>query len=241
MRQNRLADLITGLLFTGASPARAATHPDVTVTGAGATFPANMVEQWKADFKKSDNVTIAYTAVGSGAGRTQLIAGTVDFAASDVAAKPEEATQLKEKYGDFVYIPVTSGGIAILFKVPGLTSLRLTGPTLAKIFAGTITNWKDDAAIAADNGVAGPDLPIQVFSCVAPPETRALDRQPGSQHYRTPVPQEQWSPGRKQFDPGSTVYCRAGPGPSALPTFRTVSRALRAQTASGHLRPSCSG
>jgi phosphate transport system substrate-binding protein len=49
-----------------------------------------------------------------------------------------------------------------MFKVPGLSSLRLSAPTLAKIFNGTITNW-NDPAIAADNGAAGPNLPIQVF------------------------------------------------------------------------------
>jgi phosphate transport system substrate-binding protein len=151
-----------GLLLLGTPAAQAAVHKEVTVTGAGATFPLNMIEQWKADFNKSQGVTIAYTGVGSGAGRTQLIAGTVDFAASDVAAKPEEVDQLKAKYGDFAYIPMTAGGIAVLYNVPGLKDLKLTGPTIAKIFAGAITNW-NDPAIAADNGAAGPNLPIQVF------------------------------------------------------------------------------
>ena len=151
-----------GLLLLGTPVARAAVHEGVTLTGAGATFPLNMIEQWKADFTKSQGVTIAYTGVGSGAGRTQLIAGTVDFAASDVAAKPEEVVQLKAKYGDFVYIPMTAGGIAVLYNVPGLKDLKLTGPTIAKIFSGAITDW-NDPAIAADNGAAGPNLPIQVF------------------------------------------------------------------------------
>lgn len=151
-----------GLLLLGTPATQAAVHKDVTVTGAGATFPLNMIEQWKADFNKSQGVTIAYTGVGSGAGRTQLIAGTVDFAASDVAAKPEEVDRLKAKYGDFAYIPMTAGGIAVLYNVPGLKDLKLTGPTIAKIFAGAITNW-NDPAIAADNGAAGPNLPIQVF------------------------------------------------------------------------------
>lgn len=155
------AGTLAGLLLLGA-PAGAVTHKDVTVTGAGATFPLNMIEQWKADFNKSAGVTIAYTGVGSGAGRTQLIAGTVDYAASDVAASPAEVDQLKARYGDFVYIPFTAGGISVLYNVPGLTNLKLTGPTIARIFAGAITSW-NDPAIAADNGAAGPNLPIQVF------------------------------------------------------------------------------
>jgi phosphate transport system substrate-binding protein len=156
--------LAAGALLLATTPAAsAATYSDVTVTGAGATFPLNMIEQWKADFKKSDNVTIAYTGVGSGAGRTQLVEGTIDFAGSDTLASADETNKLKAKYGDFVYIPETSGGISIMFKVSGLSSLKLSGPTLAKIFAGTITNW-NDAAIAADNpGVTLPNKPVQVF------------------------------------------------------------------------------
>ena len=154
--------LAAGALLLATPAASAATHTDTTVTGAGATFPLNIIEQWKADFKKSDNVTIAYTGVGSGAGRSQLIAGTVDFAGSDTLASADETNQLKSKYGDFVYIPETSGGIAVMFKVSGLSSLKLSPSTLAKIFAGTITNW-NDPAITADNGAAGPNKPIQVF------------------------------------------------------------------------------
>lgn len=151
-----------GLLLLGTPAGHAAVHKDVTVTGAGATFPLNMIEQWKSDFNKSAGVTIAYTGVGSGAGRTQLIAGTVDYAASDVPASQAEVEQLKAKYGDFVYIPFTAGGISVLYNVPGIKDLKLTGPTIARIFSGAITSW-NDPAIAADNGAAGPNLPIQVF------------------------------------------------------------------------------
>jgi phosphate transport system substrate-binding protein len=161
-RGSLVAGVLAGLLLLGTSAAHAAVHKDVTVTGAGATFPLNMIEQWKADFNKSTGVTIAYTGVGSGAGRTQLIAGTVDFAASDVPAAAAEVQQLKDKYGDFVYIPVTAGGISVQYNVPGLTGLKLSGATIAKIFSGTITMW-NDPAIAADNGASGPNLPIQVF------------------------------------------------------------------------------
>ena len=161
-RSLMVAGVLAGLLLLGTPAASAAVHKDVTVTGAGATFPLNMIEQWKSDFKKSSDVTIAYTGVGSGAGRTQLIAGTVDYAASDVAASQAEADQLKAKYGDFVYIPFTAGGISVPYNVPGVSNLKLSGPTLARIFSGAISSW-DDPAIAADNGAAGPKLPIQVF------------------------------------------------------------------------------
>jgi phosphate transport system substrate-binding protein len=161
-RASKVAGFLAGLLLLGTPAAFAAVHTNVTVTGAGATFPLNMIEQWKSDFNKSTGVSIAYTGVGSGAGRAQLIAGTVDFAGSDVPAAATEVQQLKDKYGDFVYIPETSGGISVQYNVPGLSSLKLSGATLAKIFSGKITTW-NDPAIAADSGSAGPNLPIQVF------------------------------------------------------------------------------
>src|SRR5207244_3483084 len=82
----KAAGTLVGLLLLASPAAQAATHKDVTVTGAGATFPLNMIEQRKSDFNKSTGVNIAYTGVGSGAGRAQLIAGTVDFAGSAVPA-----------------------------------------------------------------------------------------------------------------------------------------------------------
>src|SRR5581483_768136 len=141
----KAAGALVGLLLLATPAAQAATHKDVTVTGAGSTFVLNMMEQWKADFNKSTGVNIAYTGVGSGAGRTQLIAGTVDFAGSDVAAAPAEAQQLKYKYGDFTYIPNIAGAISVQYNVPGLTNLKLSGATLAKIFSGKIATWNDPA------------------------------------------------------------------------------------------------
>src|SRR5437870_4450568 len=161
-RGSTVAGVLAGLLLLGTPAAFGATHKDVTVTGAGATFPLNMIEQWKSDFNKSTGVSIAYTGVGSGAGRTQLIAGTVDCAGSDVPAAATEVQQLNDKYGSFVYIPEITGAISVQYNLPGVTNLKLSGATLAKIFSGKITTW-NDPAVAADNGSAGPNLPIQVF------------------------------------------------------------------------------
>lgn len=172
MRRTRFGAglLAAGIILGAAGTAGAQEAPitaqqvdtGTTVAGAGSTFIANAVDQWRADFKKAQGVTITYAGVGSGAGRTQLIAGTVDFAGSDTAASSSDAAALRSKYGSYIYVPTIAGGIAVEFNVPGVSSLRLSGPTIAKIFSGKITNWKD-AAIAADNGTAGPDLPIQVF------------------------------------------------------------------------------
>jgi phosphate transport system substrate-binding protein len=137
----------------------------VTVTGAGATFPLNMIEQWKADFKKSTGVTINYTGVGSGAGRTQLINGTVDFAGSDVLASTDEVNKLKAKYkGGFVYVPEIGGAIGITYKVNGVPpGIKLTASDIAKIFSGKVAYWDDDVITNDNPGVDFPHTPVQVI------------------------------------------------------------------------------
>jgi phosphate transport system substrate-binding protein len=142
-------------LVVGVGPAARAGDP---VKGAGSTFAQKIIQQWSTD----TGGQVAYEGVGSGAGRAKFINGEVDFAASDVTAKPDEVAKIKAKYGDFVYVAETAGGLAIVYKVDGMPQLKVSGPTLAKIFSGKIKNW-NDPAIAADNGAPGPDLAIEVF------------------------------------------------------------------------------
>ena len=165
---------LAGLLTTGGlvaasvalsgGTAHAQVYPETQITGAGSTFVLNMAEQWKADFKKQSNVTVNYTGVGSGAGRTQLINGTIDWAGSDVVASASETSQLNDKYGKFIYIPVIAGGIAIEYHVKGIGSgLKLDNDALADIFSGTLRYW-DDKEIGDDNpGVKLPHQAIEVF------------------------------------------------------------------------------
>lgn len=139
-------------------------HKDVTVTGAGATFPLNAIDQWKADFKKKTGATINYTGVGSGAGRSQFINGTVDFGSSDVRANADETNRMNRKHGGFTYVISTAGAIAVTYNVKGVPGgLKLTANDIAKIFSGKIRYW-DDEVIADDNpSVKLPHTPVQVI------------------------------------------------------------------------------
>jgi phosphate transport system substrate-binding protein len=150
--------------FAAAVPAQAQTatlDKNVTVSGQGSSFVSNFVEQCKADVKNSFGINIAYQPTGSGAGRTAYIAGTNDFAGSDVAFTAAELPNAQKK--PFVYIPAAIGGIAIIYKVPGVTDLKLSGPTLARIFAGSIQKWNDDAIARENSGVSLPDQVIRVI------------------------------------------------------------------------------
>jgi len=133
-----------------------------TLSGAGATFPATIVQEWIKRYKAvAPGVTVNYQAVGSGAGIQQLTSKTVDFAGSDVALKASEQDATGGP-GNVVQVPWTAGGLAVAYNLAEQKGLKLSPSTLAGIFAGRITRW-DDAAVRADNpGLRLPTTGIQV-------------------------------------------------------------------------------
>jgi phosphate transport system substrate-binding protein len=119
-----------------------------TLNGAGSTFAAPIYQQVGADLKDK-GLTINYQGVGSGAGVAQFTAGTIDFAGSDPALKPEE--QKATTKSTPIQVPFALGAITASYKLSGVDSgLKLDGKTLAGIYLGKITSW-DDAAIKAQN------------------------------------------------------------------------------------------
>ena len=131
-----------------------------TLSGQGSTFVANFLEQCKADAKKSGGLSVTYQSTGSGAGRSGYIEGTVDFAASDVPFSAAEKRKADAK--PYVYIPIVAGGVAVIYNVPGVTNLTLSGPTLGKIFTGKILSWNDKQIVAENPGVKLPKLVVRV-------------------------------------------------------------------------------
>ncbi|MEA3078431.1 MAG: phosphate transport system substrate-binding protein [Actinomycetota bacterium] len=134
-----------------------------SISGAGSTFAQTIVQQWIKDFYAAcPSATVNYQGVGSGAGIQQFTAGTVDFAGSDVAMKPEEEAAAVAKNGPVLHIPWTAGGIAVEYNLKGVTDLKLTAEAIAGIFAGKITKWDDTAIKSANSGVTLPSTAIQV-------------------------------------------------------------------------------
>ncbi|HYV01981.1 MAG TPA: phosphate ABC transporter substrate-binding protein PstS, partial [Actinomycetota bacterium] len=136
----------------------------VSLTGAGATFPDPIYEQWFKDFRGVESsAKINYQAIGSGGGVQQYTAGTVDFGASDAPLKAEEIQAIKAKGLDVVEIPTVLGGVVIAYNVSGVdTGLKLDGVMAAGIFLGKIKIWSDPAISALNPGASLPSTPIQV-------------------------------------------------------------------------------
>ncbi|OBK19061.1 phosphate ABC transporter substrate-binding protein PstS [Mycobacterium asiaticum] len=106
--------------------------------------------------------SVAYHATGSGAGRTQFVAGHVDFAGSD---SPLTVTQInpaaKRCNGNPAWdLPLVFGPIALVYNLPGVPKLVLDADTLAKIFSGGIRMWSDPILQALNPGVKLPDSKI---------------------------------------------------------------------------------
>ena len=131
------------------------------LNGAGATFPYPMYSKWFSDYHKlHPEVEINYQSIGSGGGIRQVLAGTVDFGASDGPMSDEQLAQAKVK---ILHIPTVLGAVVPAYNVPGVSNaLNFSPDVIAGICLGKIASW-NDKAIAKDNpGVNLPDKPIVV-------------------------------------------------------------------------------
>jgi phosphate transport system substrate-binding protein len=141
MKTQIIATLITCGLLAFSSIAQA------QVSGAGATFPELLYNNWAKEYKASGGPAINYQGIGSGGGIKAITARTVDFGASD---SPMSAEERKLAPG-ILHIPTCAGAVAVAYNAPGLpVGLKLTGQVIADIFAHKITKW-DDASIARLN------------------------------------------------------------------------------------------
>jgi phosphate transport system substrate-binding protein len=131
----------------------------VTLTGAGATFPAPIYGKWFSDYGQAHPVQVNYQSIGSGGGIQQVTAGTVDFGASDAPMTAEEAARVP----GILQLPTVLGAVTVTYNLAGLAQpLKLSGDVLAGIFLGQVKKW-NDPAIAADNpGAALPATNIAV-------------------------------------------------------------------------------
>jgi phosphate transport system substrate-binding protein len=134
---------------------------NMTINGAGATFPAPIYTKWFDEYNKMhSNVRINYQPVGSGAGVRQITAGTVFFGASD---GPMTNDQLLAAPGKILHFPTVMGGVVPVYHINGVTTqLKFTGQVLADIFLGKITTWNNPAIAALNPGVTLPSTAITV-------------------------------------------------------------------------------
>ena len=150
----QIALLVAGALTT-ALPAHAA-----DITGAGSTFVYPILSKWSADYSaKAAGVKVNYQSIGTGGGLAQIKAATVDFGASDMPMKPADLQKLG--MGQF---PLVIGGIVPVVNIDGVQpgQMRFSGPVLADIYLGKITNWNDPAIAKINPDLKLPNAAIAV-------------------------------------------------------------------------------
>ncbi|HWY49801.1 MAG TPA: phosphate ABC transporter substrate-binding protein PstS [Bryobacteraceae bacterium] len=143
----------------------AANAQQVLINGGGATFPNPIYSKWFDEYhKKFASIQINYQSQGSSFGIQQIIAGTVDFGASDAPMSDAQMTEFKTKRGSgILHFPTVMGGNVPIYNVPGVPQqLNFTGDALAGIFLGKITKWSDPELTKSNPGVKLPDASIVV-------------------------------------------------------------------------------
>lgn len=144
------------LLATALNGVATASAGAAGISGAGSTLIAPLLEKWKGPFEAKFGTGVTYSAVGSGTGIKDITGRTVTFGASDAPLTPSQASECKE----CLMVPWALTATGIGFHLEGVSRLRLTGPILAKIYMGQITNWDNAALKKINPGVKLPNLAI---------------------------------------------------------------------------------
>ncbi len=129
------------------------------ITGAGATFPFPIYAKWAEAYKAVSGNSLNYQSIGSSGGIRQIKAKTVTFGATDAPMSGEDLG----KEG-LVQFPAIIGGTVPVVNLDGFKpgELRITGPVLAEMFMGKISNFNDPKIAALNPGKKLPDQAITV-------------------------------------------------------------------------------
>jgi phosphate transport system substrate-binding protein len=129
------------------------------ITGAGSTWVYPLVAKWAATYAQQTGVQVNYQPIGSGGGIQQIKAGTVAFGASDMPLTPDVLSQ-----NQLIQFPTAIAGEDIVYNIPGVQAgqLLLTGPVIADIYLGKITEWNDPALQKLNPSLHLPAMAISV-------------------------------------------------------------------------------
>ena len=151
----------SGSRETTAPTAATGTAGRILINGAGATFPYPIYSKWFDEFHRlHPDLQFNYQSIGSGGGIRQLLAGTVDFGASDSPMTDEQLAQAPTKV---LHFPTVLGAVVPTYNLAGVTGeITFTPEALAGIFQGKIKRWNAPALTQANPKVKLPAADIVV-------------------------------------------------------------------------------
>ena len=152
-----LAPFVFALALVGCAGGKSAPQ---RVSAGGATFVDPIMQKWSGEYKTAKNVEIDYVAKGSGYGISNVTSKSIEFGCSDAPMNKKEIDAAKAAGGDVVHVPVTIGAVAVVYNLPGVKDLKLSGEVLAEIYLRKVTRWNDAKIAALNPGVALPEADI---------------------------------------------------------------------------------
>jgi phosphate transport system substrate-binding protein len=104
---------------------------------------------------------MVYQAVGSGRGIDGILVRDYWFGCCDAPLTDRQIARARQA-GGVIHVPLVLGAVVPAYNLPGVLQgqVRFTGPILADIYLGKITNWKSPALQIANPGLELPDVPI---------------------------------------------------------------------------------
>lgn len=145
---------------TSGTPKPAATgNPTtaVTLSESGSSLLLPFLQELVAPVTAAyPNITFAPAGGGSGKGISDAIAGNSLLGGTDAYLSPAQFSANPT----LANIPVAVSAQGVWFNLPGITSLKLSGAVIAKIYSGSITKWNDAAIAALNSGVTLPATTI---------------------------------------------------------------------------------
>ncbi len=132
----------------------------VELQGTGATVPKALFAAWKREYARVDpDVTLSYSALGSGAGVRAIKGMSTSFGVSDVPLSDADAAT----YGDIVHVPLAVEAIAVVYRLRDVTAgLQITEDALADVLQGRISWWDDPRLVSLNPQARLPHVPVRV-------------------------------------------------------------------------------
>ncbi|SPL72046.1 PstS family phosphate ABC transporter substrate-binding protein [Acinetobacter stercoris] len=173
MKMNKIWSSISAVMFAAGFSVSAqavdlagqgASLPELAYTGLTTLTPAAPVAgSLFGQYNTSTGNAVTYIGNGSGSGKNAIINGTSPFAGSDSPLTQTNYTAFLSSSGAArvapVQVPAIVGAVAVVYNSPAADNLDISSETLAKIFAGDITDWKD----VPNSGVTT-SLPIKLVA-----------------------------------------------------------------------------
>ncbi|MCB5179822.1 serine/threonine-protein kinase [Streptomyces antimicrobicus] len=152
---------------SGSGAIAPACGPDGALNSAGASALKPAMDYWSADYQAAcPGTRPTYAPTGSGAGIQQFKEGSADFAVVDRTLTQPQAGAVAARCpgGKPVHLPLGVMPVAVVVNLPGVDSLTLDAPTLARVFRGHVTRWNHPEITATNPGRLLPDTAIQVVT-----------------------------------------------------------------------------